>query len=86
MCVGYEVPYCVSSADKREIGFDCILNDDYPYAINMLKLLKPELQKRAVLHKCENQLIKPYMTERDIINFVTTNTDMKVRFFFVKSG
>lgn len=63
--------------------------------MDLYKVLQPELNRRAIASKCDNPTIKPYMTERDIINYVSQETDLKVtignvaiqftiRFFFYR--
>lgn len=76
---GHKIPYCFKNPDKSRIGFDCVIDNDYPLAIDLYKLLKTELNRRAIANKCENHSIKSYMTERDIINYVSTKSNFKVK-------
>lgn len=75
---GYVIPYCVNTDPKSKRGINCLLDTDVVGAINVLKVINPELTKRAVNFRCSDATVKPFMTEPDIVSFIKTNYAIKV--------
>ena len=63
--------YCQENNPNHKTGVNCITSlDDLQDAVEVYKLLKPELVDRALTHQCENSNVKPYMTENEAIDFI----------------
>ncbi|CAH1155497.1 unnamed protein product [Phaedon cochleariae] len=69
----YVIPKCIRNDATTKKGVNCLEDDDIKNAIDLLMVLKPELQKRAIANKCFDITLKPHMTESEIINFCVTN-------------
>lgn len=39
-------------------------------AVKLYEILKPELLKRAIDHRCLNSNIKPYLTENEVLTYI----------------
>lgn len=74
------MPICVKTDVNSKRYVNCVLEDEVKPAINLLKAIKPELNRRALKNKCDNNRAKPYMTENDTVEYVTANFAIKVRF------
>lgn len=63
--------YCQDNNSNLKEGVNCIVSlSDLQDAVEVYKLLKPELVNRALTHQCENSNVKPYMTETEAIDFI----------------
>jgi hypothetical protein len=71
------VPICVKTDVNSKRYVNCVLEDEVKPAINLLKAIKPELNRRALKNKCDNNRAKPYMTENDTVEYVTANFAIK---------
>lgn len=54
-------------------GINCLLQAEIPDALNLLKVLMPELTKRAINYVCKSQDTPPYMTDEHVIAHVINN-------------
>lgn len=63
-------------AAKR--GINCLMDGDVVGAINMQKVIRPQLHKIAVAAKCSDSNIRPFMTETEVIQFVYNNYGIQV--------
>lgn len=57
---------------------NCILENEGKPTLHLLQVLKPELSRRALINKCEDSKAKPYMTENDIVTYISNNYAIKV--------
>lgn len=67
------VPLCSKTDRNSQPGVNCMVADSKQGAINVYRVIKPELYKRAIASKCTDTKLKSYMTEREIIDFVAQN-------------
>ncbi|XP_076257147.1 uncharacterized protein LOC143194338 isoform X1 [Rhynchophorus ferrugineus] len=70
---GYNIPLCSHNEHTK----NCIKNDDVQNAIDLLTVIKPELHKRSVAHRCHDATIKPQMIEAEVISFCVMNYAIK---------
>ncbi|XP_018329156.1 LEM protein 2 [Agrilus planipennis] len=68
---GYVIPYCVSNGQNSDKDENCILDNEVMAAITLMKKIKPELERLALKNRCSDPSVKPYLSEDDIINYVT---------------
>lgn len=73
----YVVPLCEDSKSPVP-GLNCVQKDFKMDTINLYRVLVPELTKRALANKCTDSSVNSYMTEEDVVNFVTENYSIKV--------
>ncbi|XP_019769526.1 inner nuclear membrane protein Man1 isoform X2 [Dendroctonus ponderosae] len=70
---GYISPICDPEEIESKKGVHCLLKDHVQSAINLLNVLRPELQKKSLAYHCTDPTIKPQMTEAEIVKFCLTN-------------
>ncbi|CAH1141268.1 unnamed protein product [Phyllotreta striolata] len=73
----YIVPQCIINDPTSKKFVNCVPEENVSTALHLLNVIKPELHKRALAHKCFDPTIKPQMTESEIINFCLTNFAIK---------
>lgn len=66
-------------AAKR--GINCLMDSDVVGAVNMQKVIQPELHKIAVAAKCSDSNVRSFMSETEVIQFVYNNYGIKVVIF-----
>ncbi|XP_060533483.1 inner nuclear membrane protein Man1-like isoform X2 [Cylas formicarius] len=74
---GYITPACHLGDPQSKKGVNCVHEDDVKNVLNLLNVLRPELLKRAVAHRCFDPKIKPHMTEAEIVTYCQTNFGIK---------
>lgn len=77
--VGYVVPYCLETDPFSKRGVDCLIDGDVVDALNVHKVIHPELHRRAINFRCSDSNIKPHMTETEIVDFIMDNYALKVK-------
>ncbi|XP_044261272.1 inner nuclear membrane protein Man1-like isoform X2 [Tribolium madens] len=75
--VSATIPHCSKSNSKSKRFVNCILEGEGKSTLHLLQVLKPELNRRALINKCENHNVKPYMTEQEIVTFIAENYAIK---------
>ncbi|XP_064214672.1 inner nuclear membrane protein Man1 isoform X2 [Tribolium castaneum] len=75
--VSATIPHCLKSNSNSKRFVNCILEGEGKSALNLFEVLKPELNRRALINKCEDYKVKPYMTEQDIVTFMIENFAIK---------
>ncbi|KAK4878372.1 hypothetical protein RN001_010878 [Aquatica leii] len=75
---GYFIPRCGSMPEAIP-GFNCVEDGDIENAIRLMQFIKPELVKRAVSYACNDALIKPFLTETEVINLQNVATGQDIR-------
>ncbi|XP_049825113.1 inner nuclear membrane protein Man1 isoform X3 [Aethina tumida] len=68
---GTTLPLCKHDVSNKR-GVNCIIEDDVEDAINLLNVLRPELNARAVNNKCHDNSIRSHMSEDEVVSFCTT--------------
>lgn len=67
------MPYCETSKDPevlRKPSVTCITKDSVDAALALLKIIQPELQRRATNSKCDpNFKTAPHMLEQTILEY-----------------
>lgn len=63
------IPICSSNFPEHRESYNCVNKTELPRAMDLLKILYPELTMRAIESKCGN-VEAPYMTENDVILFI----------------
>ncbi|GLV36949.1 MAN1 [Carabus blaptoides fortunei] len=72
----YVIPFCEDMKSPRP-SINCVLREDITHALNLVKVLLPELTKRGIIHHCTDASVKPHMTDDEIIEFVSSNYALK---------
>lgn len=75
---GYIISYCNTNENNWKRGVTCLFDGDVVGALNMQKVVQPQLYKIAVTSKCSDSTVKPYMSETEIVHFVYNNYGLKV--------
>lgn len=63
------IPICSSNIPEHKASYNCVSKSELPRAMDLLKILYPELTARAIDSKCGNTEA-PFMTENDVILFI----------------
>ncbi|XP_050305727.1 LEM protein 2-like isoform X2 [Anthonomus grandis grandis] len=74
---GYKTPLCYPHDPLHKKGVNCVTEEKAQNAVFLLNSIRPELEKRAVAHKCFDPKIKSHMTEPEIVTFCQTNYAIK---------
>lgn len=69
---GYFIPRCGKDGPDAKPGVNCINDSDIDDAVNFMRFIKPELVKRAVSYGCKDAVVKPFLTEAEVINLRRT--------------
>lgn len=69
------IPICQLNIPGNRAGINCVPKEQVGYAKDLLKVIHPELTSRAAAFKCQKSGALPYLTEREILDIVSSRSD-----------